>query len=244
VCLAELGAFAEGRAQGEDALRLAEMVDHPYSLAWACAGVGHLALRQGDLSQAMRVLERGLALSDAMHLPLSLMTCKARVGAAYALAGQGTEALLLLEQVLELAGARQAQQYPFFAVWLGESYVLADRVADAIPLARRVLEAARAERPQGYQAYALRLLGEIAAHGESPDVAQAATRYHQALALADELGMRPLVAHCHHGLGTLYLKIGRTEQAGAELSAAIALYRAMEMAFWLPQAETALVQVA
>jgi len=55
--------------------------------------------------------------------------------------------------------------------------------------------------------------------------------------------MRPLQAHCHGGLGTLYTKIGRPEQARAALSAAIALYRAMDMTFWLPQAEAALAQV-
>ena len=55
--------------------------------------------------------------------------------------------------------------------------------------------------------------------------------------------MRPLTAHCHLGLGTLYAKIGRVEQARAELSTAIELYRAMEMTFWLPQAEAALAQV-
>jgi hypothetical protein len=61
--------------------------------------------------------------------------------------------------------------------------------------------------------------------------------------LADALGMRPLVAHCHHGLGTLYAKTGQAEQARAELSTAIALYREMAMTFWLPQTETALAQV-
>jgi hypothetical protein len=61
--------------------------------------------------------------------------------------------------------------------------------------------------------------------------------------LASELGMRPLAAHCHRGLGTLYATTGQREQARAELTAAIALYRAMDMTFWLPQAEAALVQV-
>jgi tetratricopeptide (TPR) repeat protein len=65
----------------------------------------------------------------------------------------------------------------------------------------------------------------------------------RALALAEELGMRPLQAQAHRGLGILYTKIGRREQAREELSTAIALYCAMEMQFWLPQAETALVQV-
>ena len=55
--------------------------------------------------------------------------------------------------------------------------------------------------------------------------------------------MRPLEAHCHRGLGTLYAKTGQAEQARAALSAALALYRAMDMTFWLPQAEAALAQV-
>jgi len=54
--------------------------------------------------------------------------------------------------------------------------------------------------------------------------------------------MRPLQAHCHLGLGTLHAKIGLREQARPALSAAIALYRAMDMTFWLPQAEAALAQ--
>ena len=72
---------------------------------------------------------------------------------------------------------------------------------------------------------------------------QAEAHYRQALALAEELGMRPLQAHCHRGLGTLYATIGQQEQARAELSAAIVLYRAMDMTFWLPQTEAALAQV-
>jgi Tetratricopeptide repeat len=71
----------------------------------------------------------------------------------------------------------------------------------------------------------------------------AAAHYQQALALADELGMRPLVAHCHRSLGTLYATTGQREQARTALMTAIELYRGMEMTFWLPQAETALAQV-
>jgi hypothetical protein len=87
------------------------------------------------------------------------------------------------------------------------------------------------------------LLGEIARHRDPPDVTSAEASYQQALALAKELGMRPLQAHCHRGLGTLYATIGQREHARAELSAAIVLYRAMDMTFWLPQTEAALAQV-
>jgi tetratricopeptide (TPR) repeat protein len=166
------------------------------------------------------------------------------LGTVYALSGRVPEALPLLEWALEQTVAmRDTLSYPREAVWLGECYVLASRVAEAIPLGQRALEAARTHKQQGWEAYALHLLGEIAAHGEPPDVDQAEIYYHQTLGLAEELGMRPLVAHCHRGLGMLYLKLGSGAQARPELSAAIALYRTMEMRFWLPQTETALAQV-
>ena len=67
--------------------------------------------------------------------------------------------------------------------------------------------------------------------------------YQQALALAKELGMRPLQGHCHRGLGTLYATTGQTDQARADLSTAMAMYQEMDMTFWLPQTEAALAQV-
>ena len=113
---------------------------------------------------------------------------------------------------------------------------------EAYALAERALVLTRAHHEQGNQAYALRLLGKIAAHRAPPDVDQAVAHYRQALALAQELGMRPLQAHCHASLGTLYATTGRWEQARTELSVAIELYRAMEMTFWLPQTEATLAQ--
>jgi tetratricopeptide (TPR) repeat protein len=126
---------------------------------------------------------------------------------------------------------------------LGEAQLLAGRLEEAHILAERALAQAHAHQEHGERAYALRLLGAIAARREPPEVEPAATHYRQALTLAEELGMRPLAAHGHLGLGTLYAKVGTRKQARAELSTAIALYRGMEMTFWLPQAETALAEV-
>jgi tetratricopeptide (TPR) repeat protein len=124
--------------------------------------------------------------------------------------------------------------------------MLAGRLEAAYALAERALALAHTHQERGHQAYALRLLGDIAARREPqpPESALAEAYYRQALALADELGMRPLQAHCHVGLGTLYVKIDQREQACTELAAAIDLYRAMDMTFWLPQTEAALAQVA
>jgi tetratricopeptide (TPR) repeat protein len=206
--------------------------------------VGHLFLRQGALPQAVHVLERGLTLSETANLPVIFPHCNSRLGAAYALSGQVTEGLSLLERALEqIVAMRRTFFYPLYAVWLGESYVLAGRREEAKPLGQQALETALARKQQSYQAYALRLLGEIGTYSDLPDVELAETHYRQALTLAKELGMRPLQAHCHYSLGARYGQTGRVDQARAALATAIDLYRAMEMTFWLPQAEAALAQV-
>ena len=120
---------------------------------------------------------------------------------------------------------------------------MAGRLDEASTQAQRALEFSRAHQARGNEAYALRLLGEVAAQRHPPQAEQAAAYYQKALALAEELGMRPLQAHCHHGLGTLYSQMGRLEEARAALSTAIDMYHAMEMTFWLPRAEAMLVQI-
>ena len=127
--------------------------------------------------------------------------------------------------------------------WLSEAYLCAGRLDEAYAQAQRALEFSQAHQERGHTAYALRLLGEVAARREFPQTAQAEAHYQQALALAEELDMRPLAAHCHLGLGILYAQIDQREPARAELSTAVALYRSMDMTFWLPQAEAALAQV-
>jgi tetratricopeptide (TPR) repeat protein len=164
------------------------------------------------------------------------------LGAAYTLAGRVANAVLLLTQALEQATAMEARWgQTFCCLVLAEAQVLAGRLEEAQVLAERALALARTHQ-RGNEAYTLRLLGDIAARREPPESTQAAAYYHQALALAEELGMRPLQAHCHHGLDTLYTRIGRQEHARAAMTTAIALYRAMDMTFWLPQAEAALAQ--
>ena len=136
------------------------------------------------------------------------------------------------------------QGLAYRVAWLSEVCRLAGRSEEAWQHARQALALARQRKQRGVEALALHQLGAVQAHADPPDAAPAEAHYQQALALAEELGMRPLQAHCHRGLGTLYAKIGQREQARTTLSTAIELYRAMEMTFWLPEAEAALAQVA
>jgi tetratricopeptide (TPR) repeat protein len=211
---------------------------------WASWAVGLLALRQGDLRRALPRLERAVDISREADLPAWFPEMAAALGAAYTLGGRVADAVPLLTQALEqtIATARFADQ-ALCGLSLGEAQMLTGRLEEAHTLAAQALAHARAYKERGNQAYALRLLGDIAAHREPPETEQAEAHYRQALALAEELGMRPLQAHCYLGLGTWYAKSGQAEHARSELAAAIALYRALEMTFWLPQAEAALAQV-
>ena len=244
MCLAQVGAFAEGHPIGIDAVRIAEAGHSPYGLAMAYQGAGVLSLRQGDLDHAIAVLEHGLDLCRSGNLENWFYGLAAALGYAYALSGRLSEALPLLEQVVERDTAmRGGRPLSTRVVWQGEAYLLAGRVEGAKRLALQALDLVRARKERGHEAWTLRLLGEIAAQREPLEAEQAETSYRQALALAEELGMRPLVAHCHLGLGTLYAKLGRQEQAHMVLSAAIASYHVMDMTFWLPQAEAAMASL-
>jgi class 3 adenylate cyclase/tetratricopeptide (TPR) repeat protein len=241
--LAELGAFPEGIAHAEEAIRIAEVVQ-PLSLVSACVSVGFLFLRQGDLSRSIPILERGLDLSQVFNSWLWFSETASALGCAYALAGRVAEALPLLEQAEQRDATLGTTGGQSLRVgYVSEAYLLAGRMQEAVQLAGRALDLARDQKERGHEAWALRLLGEIAAHQAPPEIEPAENRYRQSLTLAEELGMRPLVAHCHLGLGTLYAKTGQREQARAELSTAVEMYRAMDMTFWLPQAEVALAQV-
>jgi tetratricopeptide (TPR) repeat protein len=241
LCLAELGEFPEGIARGQEGLHMAEESEQSYSRLDVWTRVGILYVRKGDLHQAIPLLERSLALCQVVHAPLLFPPCAATLGQAYALVGRVTEAVPLLEQAVERNTAMGFLfRMALTLTTLSQVYLRVGRSADASALARRALALSCEHKERGSQAWALRVMGEIAAYGNQPDAAQAALYYRQALALAEELGMRPLQAHCHDGLGTLYLKIGQRERARTALSTAITLYRAMAMTFWLPPAEAAL----
>jgi class 3 adenylate cyclase/tetratricopeptide (TPR) repeat protein len=232
---ADRGMFNEGIEHGEDAIRLAEALDHPLSLAFATWTLGYLRITRGDLSEAVSLLERGLAVSREWNLTFFSVNHTGSLGYAYALSGRLAEAIALLEQARrtsETIGFGASQ--PLFLVYLGEAYVLADRLADALEVAGRALTLSRERGQRGYEAWAVRLFGEVTARRDAPEHAD--RYYRDALALAEALEMRPLVAHCHLGLAKLYRRTGRPQDAREHLTLATTMYRAMEMRFWLEQA--------
>jgi tetratricopeptide (TPR) repeat protein len=233
---------------GEDVVHLAEALaeamDHPFSLSTAYWGVGHLYLRHGDLDKAIPAFERALEVSQVGHIRLFFPWYASQVGYTYALAGRVAEALPLLEQAVQQAASMKlTASQSLWIAYLSEAYLLAGRMDDAITQALRALDLSRDHKERGHQAWVCRLLGEIAAREDPLDIAKAENHYRQALALAEELGMRPLIAHCHVGLGKLYRRIGNLQRAKEHLTTATTMMGEMEMGLWLERAEAELKEL-
>ncbi len=243
-CLAECGEFAQGIAYSEEGLQVAEAVEHPYTLIVALLGLGLLYLRRGELEEAMPVLERGLQLCQSGNLPIQFSLIASALGYTYALSGLITEALPLLESAVgQAVSSGRVDNQALRVAWLSEACLLNKRIDEAVRFAEHAFELSRRHKERGHEAYVLRLLGEIAMQRDPPDNERAEALYKQALTLAEDLGMRPLMAYCHFGLGTLSRQMGRLAQARVEMSAAVELFRAMAMPFWLTRAEASLAQM-
>jgi class 3 adenylate cyclase/tetratricopeptide (TPR) repeat protein len=243
--LAELGRFAPAAEHATEAIRLAEPMQHASSVSGAYWGAGVFRLLEGEWAKARALLEHAIVVARAgnymLGLPLAV-TSSAWVLAQLGETSEVTSRLRESEELLErYATGGHVSNLAWACYQLGRACLLLGRLDEAQRLGDRAL--ASSPRHPGLAAHALHLLGDIATHPDYFDTELGEAQYRQALALAEPRSMRPLVAHCHLGLGTLYAKVDRREQARAELAAAIALYRAMDMTFWLPQAEAALAQV-
>jgi len=239
--LVELGEFAEAVATGEEAAEIAEAVDHPLSLIAAYRGLGYLYLRKGDLDKAIQFLERCGELSRVWTIPAWVLGVVSYMGYAHVLSGRLADGLSLLEPAIEeISLCQDLTGYAVSLANLSEAYALANREEDASRLVNQAIDFARGRKRRHHEAWALRALGKIAAHRDPPDTETAEASYRQAMAIADELRMRPVVADCHLGLGQLYGRAGKRQEACEHLTTAATMYREMDMRFGLDQAETAL----
>jgi class 3 adenylate cyclase/tetratricopeptide (TPR) repeat protein len=241
-CHAELGEFASSAVRASEALRISEALgQQPYSdfHAWFALGIVHLL--KGELGNATAGLEHALRVARGGGLLVMASSAQVYLGDAYLLAGDTDRALDALEQTVAL-GQRLGQLafHLHAGALLAEARIASGELEQAEALALRALDLCRQHHQRGYEADALRILGELCFARQLLDLEQAVSYYGHALALAGELGMRPLVARCHFGLGRLYRRAGERALAHEHLSAAAAMFRDMGMQFWLESAETAL----
>jgi DNA-binding SARP family transcriptional activator len=241
VSYAMRGEFADGLAVARAMLEAAERLDRPLARIWAAYALARVHLSKGDAEDARLILEPLLAQSRDVEFWAFYTRIAWALGAAYAQGGRVAEGVVLLEEAV--AHARSTRFHSGLAVllsMLAKGYLLAGRLEDAEGTAEEAFELARQMHERGNETVALRVLAEIAAQRDPPDLAGAENAYGQALALAAVLGRRPTEAHCHLGLGTLYRAIGQPARARAALLLAAESFRALGMTSWLARAEAEL----
>jgi class 3 adenylate cyclase/tetratricopeptide (TPR) repeat protein len=240
--LAQLGRFAEAAEHADEMIRIADTTHQVHSVGLAYYTGGTRYLLQGDWGQARSKLEHGIAVIRKGNVVVLLRTAVPSSAWALAQLGEATEALSRLregEQLLELQAAKGVTTglgwaYPA----LGRAGLLLGRFDEARSLAERALDSTQGQ--PGFAAYAHHLLGDITTQPDRHDADSGEAHYQTALALAERRGMRPLIAHCHLGLGKLYRRIGKLREADEHLTTATMMYREMDMRFYLWQAEAEL----
>jgi DNA-binding SARP family transcriptional activator len=230
--LAQLGRFAEAETVAEEAIRIAEPTHHANTVGLAYRSAGMLHLIRGDWAKARALSEHGFTVFRTANVVIQLPSALAASAWALAQLGEAGEALDQIRLGEQIAEGLAAMGIVGHLAWsyqaMGRAALLLGRIDEARRLGDRAT--VFASRHTGFAAHARHLLGDIAARG---DVAEAETHYREALSLAEPRGMRPLVAHCHRGLGAIYEGLGKANQAREHLTTATAMYREMAMPFWL-----------
>jgi tetratricopeptide (TPR) repeat protein len=236
--LAQLGRFAEAAECEAEAIRLAEPTHHAFTVSLAYFAAGTLHLVKGDWAKARTVIECWIAAVRTGNVVLQLPWAVASSAWAVAQLGEASEALERLREGEQLVDRLAERGIVGNRGWayqsLGRACLLLGWLDEARSLGDRAVESSPCH--PGFAAHALHLLGDVAAHPERFNAESGETHYRQALALAEPRGMRPLVAHCHLGLGKLYRRTGKPQEAQEHLTTATTMYREMDMRFWLEQA--------
>lgn len=234
--LGSTGRYGEAVRHGEEALRLAEVLGHPAPRAVALYRLGRLHCSQGAVDKAIALSSRALALGRERDVQVVIPLASACLGAAYTLAERIEDAIAHLEAALAAAESADRRD-SVTLISLGRAYLAAGRLADASRCADLGLVWSGEQAQRSEEAEALHLMGDIASRRDPPAVEDAVRYYRRAHTLAADFGMRPLAAHCHLGLGELFVRTDETEQAREHFLSARAIYRELDMQFWLERAE-------
>jgi class 3 adenylate cyclase len=236
--LAIRGRFADALSAAREAVALADELRHAPGRAMTRVILAEVCLMRGDFPEAASTAAAGLEISQDGFFdgifPHSLYLACAELACGDLRAGT--------ERLATTLGQRNSLE-PYAKFWTkyggvtAGAWLAAGDVAAAEAEIDRGLAFAEPRNVRCYLPMLFRLRSEVLVRRESADFTGAATSLERGLALATELGVRPEMAHCHLGFGRLYRRTGKRELAREHLTIATAMYREMDLPFWLEQAK-------
>jgi tetratricopeptide (TPR) repeat protein len=242
--LAERGEFDEGITMGRQGVQMADELGHAWSLVTASWGYASVFITKGEAERALELLERALILSREWHLAALTPGVMGSLGYAKALSGKVSDGLPMLDDACKAAEqSGRLALHTLLVVHLGEALVIGERIDEARPVAEQALALSRERGERGIEASALRLLADVISQREATRRENGERHYRNALELADEIGMRPLVARCHFGMGTLHESRRNHQKAREHLTMAVSMLRDLGMHAWCAQAEARLSNI-
>jgi tetratricopeptide (TPR) repeat protein len=240
--LAQLGRFSEVAEVNAEAMRAAAQGTQIITVGIACHGAASAAILRGDWAEAQAIIERWMPVARSGDLPIQLVAATAHAACVSAYLGNAHEALeryaLGKELIERLLAKGPSALHGFIDFLLACTALRLGNLGEA----RQLCE--RAAQLRDSAGYAMCLHGDIATHPDGFDPARAESYFRRALSLAEPNGMRPLQSLSQLGLGRLYRRIGRLEDARTALSQSVKMLHAMEMTFWLSEAEAELLKIA
>ena len=212
-CLAEVGAFDEAAAHACEAARRADAIGQPDSIMWGYWSIGSVALSRGASGEAVVVFDRLLDVCRTHDLDAYASRITAALGRTMARVGQVKEGLSLLEKAVALDASAEPQITRSFALTaLSEAFLLAGELDKALTVGTEAVQRTKAHEERGAEAHACWLLATIPT-ARAVDLDAGAAMFETATAMATELGLLPLVAHCHDGFAGLRERQGLSPEA-------------------------------
>jgi class 3 adenylate cyclase/tetratricopeptide (TPR) repeat protein len=244
---AALGEFEQALAMARDAHRMAETIGHLPSVALAYAHLGYVSVQRGDVEAGVSLLERGWALGEENGFIHATLANGFYLAHALAVGlDRADDGLRCLGRALDAS----PPGYPMFVLWskyrglIASVYLAAGRLTEARTEIDRALALVERRNALGHRPLLLRLQAELVSRSTKGTTVETVSSWEDAMRAATELGMRPLVAHCHLGLGKLYRRTDKREQAQEHLATAMTMYREMGMTYWLEKAEAEMRSLA
>ncbi|MCG8510167.1 MAG: hypothetical protein MI741_13145, partial [Rhodospirillales bacterium] len=233
-CLGELGLFEEALAEGDDAIRIADELDHRFSQLYANLFVGNVLMRRGEFDRSMPLLERAFEICQSTRSDLLYPFVAGSIGYAHSKTGKLLKGKAMIAEAVEAACRQEVRtRLPLMMMWLAETQFESGDAGQAKFSASKATSVAQEIGEKGHQAWSLWMRGDLLSRSGDGESYEVSGYLRQAVSIAQRRQMKPLLAMCQYTQNRLAQRTGAWVNFGAGTGRSDAELRALGMRHWL-----------